>query len=257
MSFKVDLAVFTHKRKEVNRMTSNAEMKKRKRPTTLIVAVVLVLLCVMCGIFGTLSKPKPKGQATATAQTVAPATEVVKPTNTPMPTNTLQPVHTVTTPSATPKATDTPKPEPTPPLKRPMILDVPSILGKKTVTDVEKMLGKPIEVLPIRVGEAPELPDGGESRTYRKDKYEFYLFFDRNGLACGFLLFNGLSDEGYLLDHWGLLMDRFGFAMTAVPDVAAPAARRWFNFSGYKIDISGAVDGPVHMVQIWKLRCGE
>jgi len=72
-------------------MRPNAELKKRKRPTALIVTGILVLLCVVCGIFGTLSKPKPEGQATATAQTVAPATEVAKPTNTPVPTKTPVP----------------------------------------------------------------------------------------------------------------------------------------------------------------------
>ena len=73
-----------------------------------------------------------------------------------------------------------------------LILDVPAIMGK-SVAQIEGVLGKSIETLPIRVGNADELPDGGESRTYRLGQYAFYLFFDRNGMARGFQLTEGLS----------------------------------------------------------------
>ena len=84
-------------------MTSNAEPKKRKRTIVLIVAGGLVLLCVVCGIFGTLSRPKPEGQATATVQAAAHATELPQPTATPRPTDTPRPTNT-------PRPTDTPVP---------------------------------------------------------------------------------------------------------------------------------------------------
>lgn len=84
-------------------MTPNAEPKKRKRTTVLIVAGVLVLLCVVCGVFGTLSRPKPEGQATVTAQAAAHTTELPQPTATPRLTDTPRP-------TSTPRPTDTPVP---------------------------------------------------------------------------------------------------------------------------------------------------
>jgi len=91
-------------------MTSNAEPKKkrRKQTTVLIVAGILVLLCVVCGKIGTLSRPKSEGQAIATTQAVVHATElpqstaILRPTGTPRPTNIPIPTDTPMPPTATP-----------------------------------------------------------------------------------------------------------------------------------------------------------
>ena len=84
-------------------MTPNAEPKRRKRTIVLIVGGSLVLLCIVCGIFGILSGTKPEGQATATAQAAVRIGETSQPTVTPRSTDTPRPTNT-------PRPTDTPMP---------------------------------------------------------------------------------------------------------------------------------------------------
>mgnify|MGYP003381162642 CR=1 FL=1 len=158
--------------------------------------------------------------------------------------------------------TKTPSPDETPVPTQPTttspavtdetIIDVPGILGK-SVAEIEELLGKSTEILPMMVGDAEELPDGGESRTYSQGLYTFYLFFDKNGEATGFQLIEGLG-ESYRLDQSGELLKRFGFSVFKAPDIEAPAASRWNNFSGYKIAVfAKGINGPVWSVQIWRL----
>lgn len=84
-------------------MIPNAEPKRKRRVTILIIAGVLVLLCIVCGIFGMLSISRPEARATATAQAVVHTTELPQPTATPRPTAAPRPTNT-------PRPTDTPLP---------------------------------------------------------------------------------------------------------------------------------------------------
>jgi len=38
---------------------------------------------------------------------------------------------------------------------------------------------------------------------------------------------DGLKDDGYSLDQWPIILDRIGVDFAGVPDIEAPAARRW------------------------------
>lgn len=224
----------------------------------------LLALLLVCGLFSSLFGRGTAPQATKTPTPVAAQTAIVatpKPTAAPVATSTPKPTAT-SKPTDTPKPTNTPKPTDTPrppTVSKPtsaveLVLDVPGILGK-SVTEVEKSLGKSTEILPMRVGDAEELPEGGESRTYHHGKYTSYVFFNRDGVARGFQVIEGLTEESYSLDQWGVLLTRFGFAVYKLPDVEAPAARRWNNFNGYKISIfANKTNGPVWSVQIWKIQ---
>jgi len=75
-----------------------------------------------------------------------------------------------------------------------LIVDVPTTIGK-SVEEIEGSLGISTEIQPILVGEEIALSNGGESRTYHIGKYSFDLCFDRDGVARGFRLFEGLEEE--------------------------------------------------------------
>lgn len=64
---------------------------------------------------------------------------------------------------------------------------------------------------------------------------------------------DGLAEDGFSLDQWALLLNRFGLLVTDSPDVEMPAAMRWNDFQGYRIEIIAmGLDGPVWTVKIWK-----
>jgi len=139
----------------------------------------------------------------------------------------------------------------------PLILDVPSTL-EKSVKEIEKSLGKGTNRIQWKANRIEHLPYGGESRDYHRGKYQFILYFDKNGVAKGFMSrddIDVIEKEGYLLDQWESFLARFGLAVSKPPDVKAPAARRWNNFNGYKIILlSTQVGGPVWSVQILKVQ---
>lgn len=97
-------------------MMPNAEPKRRKRTTVLVIIGSLIFLCVVCGIFGALSGAKPEERAMATAQPPAhiaqssQSTAAPRLTDTPFPTNTSGPTNTLS-PTDTP-IPPTPRPDP-------------------------------------------------------------------------------------------------------------------------------------------------
>lgn len=272
-------------------MSSGFSPSRRKLALGIGAAIVGLSVCACIGVFVLFrcATSDPRYQATMTARAIARPTQTIlaaaratdrtQPTHTSRPPDTLvatnppKPTDTAVStktaalsntptpkPSSTARPTDLPqrtatfKPTSTP---RPTeltetIVDVPAILGKP-VADVEKSVGKSIEILPLKVGDSLELPDGGEARLYRRGEYAFYMYYDRNGIAKGFQLTEGLGGN-YALDRWGVLLMRFGFSISRLPDVEAPATRRWNNFNGYKIEIvASRIDGPVWTVKISKV----
>ena len=121
-------------------MTSETEPKKRKLPVILIVAGVLVFLCVVCGIFGVISRSTPEAKATAAARALERTAEASRPTATPRPTDTPHPTNTPK-PTNTPRPTNTPAPTLTPtPIPEPIILNG----NGDSVVDMEKWSGPAI-----------------------------------------------------------------------------------------------------------------
>lgn len=82
-------------------MAEDTKPKKKKLP--LVIVGVVVLVCVVCGIFSTIQNSTPEGKATATARALERTAEASKPTATAKPTNTPKPANTPMPPTATPK----------------------------------------------------------------------------------------------------------------------------------------------------------
>jgi hypothetical protein len=152
------------------------------------------------------------------------------------------PQHAELDPTTTlPPATLVPAPE--------IIINVAEILNK-TVAEVEAILGTATYVTPN--DDNDDILAGGEYRDYEIGKYGFFVSFDRNGIAKGFQIMDGLSDEDYSLDDWGLLLPRFGLVIQSPPDESAPAALYWYDYQGYGIAVAAEnMNGtPVWTVQI-------
>ncbi len=166
----------------------------------------------------------------------------------------------VSTPTAQP--TDIPKIVPTvtplPPtstqrMDSEIIVETAKIIDAP-IQQIESMLGSPIESLPLGIGEAEEVPDGGESRTYEVGKYTIWVNYDKQGFAKGLQIVDGLLDDGYSLDQWPIILSRIGVDFVLFPDIEAPAARRWTNAYGYAIMIAAnRIDGNVWTVRIYKI----
>lgn len=134
-----------------------------------------------------------------------------------------------------------------------MIVFTPDIIDSP-VEEVERILGAPIEIYELGVGEAEEVPDGGQERCYQVGRYTIYVVFDRDGIAHGLQVTDGLLDAGYGLDEWPEIFARIGVNLVEFPDIVAPAARRWTNAYGYYIMVAAeSVYGTVWTVRIYKL----
>ena len=237
--------------------------KQNKKRTLLFTAGgitgVIMCACATCLIvfvFALNPKTRASVQATQTARDVARATAFVSTdnsdtTSTPKPPNEAETTTTVESANTPVAPTDTPLPTPTfTPL--PIIIDFSAVLNS-SVRDVEKYLGKSSEVLPIKTAEFPELPDGGESRTYYLDDFTIYVFYDKQKVAREMYMF-GLEKYGYKMDEWPTLMSRLGFPIDNPPDRVAPAGRHWENYNGYGISLeANKLDGPIDFAKIFKL----
>jgi hypothetical protein len=132
-------------------------------------------------------------------------------------------------------------------------VNVSSVIGSP-ISDVERTLGKSTETYEVLIGDAEELPDGGESRTYKSGRYEIWITVDKKGIAKGVQVVDGLLDDSYSLDQWPVLLNRLGISVSRAPDVTAPAARRWTNYLGYAIWVAAAKSGgTVWSVRIYKI----
>ncbi len=169
---------------------------------------------------------------------------------TPVPTKTL--VAIVVSPSNSPKPTQI-LPTTAPTASISVIIETAKIIDTP-VQQVEKVLRNSTEIIPLGLGEAEEVPDGGESRTYQVGKYTIWVTYDKKGIAKGLQIVDGLLADGYSLDQWGVILTRIGVNFVELPDVVAPAARRWTNIHGYAIMITAEkIGGNVWTVRIYKI----
>lgn len=159
------------------------------------------------------------------------------------------------TPTDTPKvdanADRTPTPTDVPPVN--IIVDVNLIL-EHSQEDVEKLMGKPLEVYNIEKGMVEELPSGGEGRMYLVGKYKIEVTYNLDNTAQGFQIMEGLSSDGYTIDNWPIILRRIGVDFAGEPDIVSVAGRGWNNASGYSITIvTNKPGGTVWTVRISKL----
>jgi hypothetical protein len=123
-----------------------------------------------------------------------------------------------------------------------------------TTQDVEALLGEPIDVVPLDVGASMAVPGGGESRMYEVGKYLMYVDFNKTGVAKGLLIMGGLTEDGYSLDQWGLVLSRIGVFPVGLPDIVAPAAVAWTNSNGYAIRLAAdAIGGDIWSIQFYEI----
>ena len=173
-------------------------------------------------------------------------------TSTPVPSLTVTP-HGTPTSTSTSTSTSTPTPTQTPTENLSLIVDTAKIIGAP-VSRVEQMLGRPLEVDSFGIGEIAEVPDGGEMRTYQVGKYTLWVAFDKQGKARGVQVIEGLSEDGYSLEQWPIVLERMGVGYVGAPDVEAPAGVRWTNAYGYTIWIAtNKIGGDIWTVRIYKL----
>jgi hypothetical protein len=213
----------------------------RKRNTMPLFAMgFLLLLSLACG--GSASPIIESAVSTETK-----LAEVV-PTDTTV--ATIAPTETYVPTIAPP---NTPQPTETTTVNSEIIVETAKIIDAP-VQQVETMLGSSIETLSLGIGAAEEIPGGGESRTYQVDKYTIWVTYDTRGIAKGLQIVDGLLDDGYSLDQWGIILTRIGVDFVRLPDIEAPAARRWTNANGYAIMIAAEkIDGNVWTVRIYKI----
>ena len=130
-----------------------------------------------------------------------------------------------------------------------LIIDVTTLIGTP-VAQVEQMLGQAILVTPNN--DQSDTLAGGEFRDYMIGKYRACLSFDKNGIARGFQVLEGLIEDDYSLSDWREILPRFGINLPVEPDKTARVALYWYNYNGYGIIISANnMSGrPVWSVQI-------
>ena len=134
-----------------------------------------------------------------------------------------------------------------------LIVDTARIIDYR-IAEIEALLGQPTEIYPLGIGEAEEVPDGGQTRTYMAGQYTIWVNYDKAGTAKGLQVIDGLLSDAYSLDDWPLILARMNVAYVGFPDVEAPGARRWNNAFGYWIMIAAAsTDGDVWTVRIYKI----
>ncbi|HXF70000.1 MAG TPA: hypothetical protein VNK89_09350 [Thermoflexus sp.] len=210
----------------------------------------LFMLCFVCSVpIAILSPSTPTTEIENTVVVEAVSTPTIEVVSSPIATETAIPTDA---PQVAPTETPLP-PTPFPTANLEIIVETAKIIDAP-VQQVEAMLGKPIETLSLGIGEVEEVPDGGESRTYRVGKYTIWVNYDKNGIAKGLQIVDGLLDDGYSLDQWGVILARIGVDFVGLPDIEAPAARRWTNAHGYAIMIAAnKVGGKVWTVRIYKI----
>ncbi len=225
-----------------------------KRGKIGIGCAALVFLCVVCSVIAQIYSATPQGQASATAQAVnanatkdagatkeagaertraalaaaadARLTDVAMPTETSEPTRTMSP-----TPSIAVR------------------VDAPALLDLNA-NGVREILGNGYGETEMSAGSIPELPRGGKVISFDKDSYRIDVTFDNSDKSIGVFL-DGLDEFQFTLDDWKTYLPQFGVDVTAPPDESAPAARRWKNVNGTRVNVFAGLNKPVYMIQVW------
>ena len=231
----------------------------------------MFVVCIACSILSiplarTVNREKAQGNSDTVSVTVfAPTkttTAILKPgfkATATLETPTEQPPTQETKPIAKNLPTPSQEPLPSPessstPATLSMILDLTKILDS-SATDVDNLLGKPLEVLPSGIGEIDAIPDGGETRNYQNDRYFVSVHFNKKGIARGVTIPEGLDSEAYSLEKYPLLFERLNLSVSAPPDVEAPAGLRWDNYNGYFIQTTSRSirDSTIRFFKIYKI----
>jgi len=172
----------------------------------------------------------------ACGTSATPTTEV-----TPIPTETSAPTNTPLPPTVSAA------------INSEIIIETSKIIDAP-VQKVENMLGSSIETLALGIGDSEDVPDGGETRTYQVGKYQIYVDYDKQGIAKGLQIFDGLLDDGYSIDQWPIILTRIGVGSVGLPDIKNPNILQWKNAHGYFIAISTEkAGGNVWTVRIYKI----
>jgi len=262
-----EVSSIEEKREEVRIFPEGISSYLKRNPFVLAVITLSFIMPCACGGLGLAVASSSSLAFTPTPTIVMAAPEA---TALPSPTKTLAvlsptetqgaistPLHETSTPvpslTVTPHGTSTPTPTQTPTENLSLIVDTSKVIGAP-VSRVEQMLGRPLEVASFGIGEIAEVPDGGEMRTYQVGKYTLWVAFDKQGKARGVQIIEGLSEDGYSLEQWPIVLERMGVGYVGAPDVKAPAGVRWTNAYGYTIWIAtNKIGGDIWTVRIYKL----
>ncbi len=132
------------------------------------------------------------------------------------------------------------------------ILNVPELFGRNS-SEFGDLFGASTEILPFNPGEIPEIPEGGQSRTYQFEGYTFTFFFDMNHLAKGFMLTEGLTEINLPIEKTEEAFMLLGVDVNVPADVDAPAGRHWDNFQGLKLKaFTLGMSQPLSTILIWE-----
>jgi hypothetical protein len=98
------------------------------------------------------------------------------------------------------------------------IIDAASIFDS-FLHQVEQMLGDPMYSTPRGIESSEELPHGGQTCGYRIGAYTVDINFDKQGIARGIQVVDGLEIHTYTLEHWPVVLSRLGITMIQNPDL--------------------------------------
>jgi hypothetical protein len=164
-----------------------------------IICSSLFVLCCLCSVpivILSLLTSTLKIRSTSVVEVVSAPTVVQTEIFTDIPT--IEPTDTLE-PTDTPEQINPPLSQTTTAIKNSEIIIETSKIIDATVQQVEKILGSSTETIPLYIGDAEEVPDGGETRTYQVGKYTIYINYDKQGIAKGLQIIDGLLDDGYSL----------------------------------------------------------
>lgn len=128
-----------------------------------------------------------------------------------------------------------------------LIVDIYKILNKN-VSSVEAIIGKPRTGWSVKKGEYIHLPNGGYTRIYNYNEFEFVIDYDNNNIAKYFQITEGLREYNYSLTEWHKITSRLNIYNLPDPEFSSHAVK-WDNPKGYFIRIFK--DSTVWSIQIW------
>ena len=74
-------------------------------------------------------------------------------------------------------------------------------------------------------------------------------------MVRGFQIVEGLESDNYAVTQWSEILPRFNLDASIPPDTNAPAAKRWENLDGFKVEIGASNKSgiPVWTIQVWQI----
>lgn len=134
------------------------------------------------------------------------------------------------------------------------MIDVPGILGFP-VSVVNQKYGNSLNTKYLEPAEIEYLPGGGLCKTYHKDAYTFWVFYESGGKSIGFQIIDGLAQKQYRMDDWPVILSSLNLQTSERADFDGQSIKRWNNVNGFKITLSRdpLSDEYVWSVQVWKL----